>query len=204
MKKKIKNLKLKLPVTFLVVVIIFLGVIACLLPIKSKKAFVVTQNLHVEKIGVLWTYEENQEISLLNGDVFTDYFFNESRGMSFKEFKNVFSYNTDYDLYTVSFELKNNSPNTLGLFSIESNHNDSVVVYNYLDNEEVVFIEPGEIYLVGLRVYVNRDTVPNPDDDFILEQIDKICFSEIRSTSNIDIFAAEFKSVFYEDFFSLN
>lgn len=204
MKKKIKNLKLKLPVIFLVVVIIFLGVIACLLPIKSKKAFVVTQNLQVEKIGVLWTYEENQEISLLNEDVFTDYFFNESHGMSFKEFKNVFSYNTNYDLYTVSFEIKNNSPNTLGLFSIESNHNDFVVVHNYLDNEEVVFIEPGETYLVGLRVYVHRDTVSNPDENFILEQIDKICFSEISSTSNIDIFMAEIKSVFYKDFFCLS
>ena len=99
MKKKIKNLKLKLPVIFLVVVIIFLGVIACLLPIKSKKAFVVTQNLQVEKIGVLWTYEENQEISLLNEDVFTDYFFNESHGMSFKNSK-TFSPTIQIMIYT--------------------------------------------------------------------------------------------------------
>lgn len=187
----------------LVIVVFIISIFNLIFPVLKKDVFVKYKNLQVDKIGVLSTCDKNERISLFNKDIFIDYIFNESRAVTFKEYKEIHSYNTKYDMYIVSFELENNTDKTLGLFCVEEVKNDFSIVHNSLSNEESVFVKPGEKYIICITVYIDRERVFEPNEKFILEQIDKICFSEIDSASNWDIFKQDIMGVFTKKYMVL-
>lgn len=187
----------------ILLLIVFIFFVRYFLPIKIEKKLVEIKDLSVQKIGVLKTYEHNQDITIFEKEIFDDYFINHSHGISFNEYKKIYSYNTKYDLYTVSLYVKNNSLNTIGLFYVESYSDNFIIVPRPINNEESVFIDPGDTYLIGIDVYVNREYMPYVDDEFISSQIDEICFSQIKDKRNSSIFAAEISSIFYKEYFTL-
>lgn len=187
--------------SMLVAACILFFCLSLIFPIKSSDKSIKIKNIQIENIGSVDYIEQPYD----EKEIFIDYVYNNIRsGISYKEYKAFYLSGSVYDNYHITFELTNNTNYFLGLFYIEGCEVDGVVVKNALDNEEAVFIKPGETYFLEISAYVDRTKFPSATDELILNQIKSLQFSKLKNTRNIDIVIQSFVDSFYKNYVKLD
>lgn len=201
MRKKSKLKKSIAIVCLVVAVITVVGLLYSLfLPVSVEEANIKLENIMVNNRGKA-LYDE----ALTEKEWRSEYFYNKSLyGMNWDEYEKLYCDNSSFDAYSVSFEIVNDTDKAMGIFSVDGLESNHIIVEDYLDNEESVFINPGETYFVSVIVYIDRDEFPDADEEFVLSKIGRINYSPLRGTGNAQIFfGGDICGLFYKRFFTV-
>ena len=200
MTKKLKSILTA--VSLSVVAAVLIGALySIFLPLSINETNIELKNIAVKNIGKA-LYGE----ALTKKEWRSDYFYNKSfYAMDWDEYEKIYCKNSSFEGFSVSFDIVNNTDKVMGLFSVNGFESEYIVVMDCLDNEETVYISPGESYLVSFVVYVDCDEFTDVDEEFILSKIEKIEYSPLRGTSNTSIFfGGNIGGLFYKRFFAVD
>ena len=196
-----KSKSIIIAVSLSIVAAILIGVLySVFLPLSINETDIELKNIAVENIGNVFYGE-----TLTEKEWRSDYFYNKSLyGMDWAEYEKIYCESSSFEAFSVSFDIVNNTDKVMGLFSVVGTEAEYIVVMDCLDNEESVYIDPGESCLVSFVVYVDCNEFTEVDEEFVLGKIEKIEYSPLNGTDNTSIFfGGDIVGLFYKRYFNV-